>query len=1048
MTDIAPAEDKVDHRRVAKSGQELPADDGAAEDAAPRDLIGEAKAEGGVTAVPRVNSAAQVPQSDLYRSTPPVAPTEPALPQATPKADRMQGDSTFNKLPRVTDDASFDALKPGMKFVDPDGQQRTKPYFVRPGAQGELDFDKVPDGATFVDSEGNTYQKPTFDGVSFTTQTLWDMAGNDSERKKILAREFGDDSVKQDHRGHFYAEQDGKFFKPGEYKGLAGQTKRAGAFAAAAAAPTIGAVGGSLVAGVPGAAGGAIAGQHLFNDAILGLAGVYDRSLGEELTSAGITGVTAGAGEVAGRALGGAAPAAMLGKDAAKRYLPRVAARYTGADVDPEATKTALRLNEAGVLVSPSGWMKESPYLHTVVDVFDPKFRTQKPVEQSAVAHYEREGGRILDEAGSSSAGRESLAGQTSKPVSAEAAGQKILDRVTKEMVEKDAALAKAMEEAQAQARTRAATTTAQGETTQTALQRAHQEARAAADNVIDQGFKSIETDIVAAGKASSTGNSPGDWARRAAEQIRALNGAIKARATKLYDAADRAAGSVRPALTYVAKDGENQSLSQVGKEFLKDLPKPFQDKHPDIVKKITQLKEGETTFGQLRNLRSLLRQDIDYNDLTPSMHDGAYKKFAGLIDSLIHSQTAPELKAAAKLLDDTDAFYAKNMKRFRDETVKDMVKAVEAGWPPDAEKMAASIFTEGQSERISGIRKIVGPGLWNALQHADVQSMLNSAMTTVPGVVDTAAFARAVLERVRTGVLKNAYSPALAEKVTAQANRILQLDGKLPLKAVPDETLASFMSRADKLATEIEHAAKVDPMGTLDTELKGIGKQFKKSSAELRAQMRSDPLGFLYNSTAGANKSAERILNDPDLFLAAAMKFGAESPEFEMLRITAAHRLLQNSSPGTMLGRLQSGKLPESVQEMIFPGTSRADMVRLAKDMDFLLGSRDLDRGGASIAAQSRVLHPTSSLLFGDKIGFKVPGVDALARSMLGKYYSMVTNAVNNPAVMRFIAKGLEGTPEQREAAKAAFQKWSNVGGAVGAGAAEAIEQGSGDPN
>ena len=58
----------------------------------------------------------------------------------------------------------------------------------------------------------------------------------------------------------------------------------------------------------------------------------------------------------------------------------------------------------------------------------------------------------------------------------------------------------------------------------------------------------------------------------------------------------------------------------------------------------------------------------------------------------------------------------------------------------------------------------------------------------------------------------------------------------------------------------------------------------------------RQSPLYFLENSTVGAIKAANKILDTPDLIISVARQYGEKSPEFEMLRQVWVSRLFQRS--------------------------------------------------------------------------------------------------------------------------------------------------------
>jgi hypothetical protein len=195
------------------------------------------------------------------------------------------------------------------------------------------------------------------------------------------------------------------------------------------------------------------------------------------------------------------------------------------------------------------------------------------------------------------------------------------------------------------------------------------------------------------------------------------------------------------------------------------------------------------------------------------------------------------------------------------------------------------------------------------------------------------------------------------------------------------------------------------------------------------------DPLGFIYDPTVGAAQAVDHILGSEDLILAAGARFGEQSPEFNMLRQVWAQRVLM----GTLEPSTRLAKVSPEIQNIMFPGVSGEQMKLLAKEMDFLMASKNAHGTAQSMSAMAKVEHPWSSVLGkGGEFLPKIPIAEPLARAALGKYYAFVTKLVNSPTLMRFVQKGLKGDPQGREMARQAVQNWMNVGGAVGAGVGE----------
>ena len=173
------------------------------------------------------------------------------------------------------------------------------------------------------------------------------------------------------------------------------------------------------------------------------------------------------------------------------------------------------------------------------------------------------------------------------------------------------------------------------------------------------------------------------------------------------------------------------------------------------------------------------------------------------------------------------------------------------------------------------------------------------------------------------------------------------------------------------------------------------------------------------------------------------ANKFGEDLPEFKMLRQVYAQRILQGTiEPGKRLAKIS----PE-IQQIMFPGESLKQMQDLAKEMDFLLGTRGGMKGTAQgMSAMAKVENPWSHIVGhgGDIMKVvtapieKIPGGGAIGRYILGKYFSLVTQLATSPATMRWIEKGLNGTPEEKAVVRAALMRSLQRGGAVGAGVGE----------
>ena len=948
--------------------------------------------------------------------------TEPGIPGANP-TDLAKLNS--KEPAKIAGDDDYVKLPAGDKFIGPDGKTRTKPYEVK----HDSDYENVPEGAQFVDPEGKTRQKPTFEPLNFSSQTLYDMSVTPSEKRKALERSYPG-GVKEDKDG-LYVEDNGKLRRPGR-----GLTAAAG-FATSAAAPVTGAVVGALGAGVPGAVGGGILGQSI-NDMVLQLAGTYDRSIPEQAGTTFMAGASGMVGTGVGRGIAALVPAAKAGISSVGQMLPAVAAKFLGAGSE---TTAARQLAEKGVMVPPSAWAHEAPHLQNVVEVFDPAFRTNKPLLESATKHYEESANKVLEDLGVK---REGSIVKPTTDVPTQAAGEKILQKTLAESSEADAKLAQALEQRKAALASGLPEQVAQRE----AITKAAEDSRAAAQKLIDAGFQSIQSEAEAGLKLAGSGANTGDLWESVGNKLIAVRRGIGERATKMYNEADQLAGGHLP---------DTSGVSVAAKDFLEQLPGDFKSKYPDIVKKLEAFagkvneETGEVvkdavdpTFGQLHNLRSILRGNADWYTLSSDIRNGTYKYFSKAVDEALHHPSAgPELKAAAKQLDIADKFYRDNIPIFEAQQLKAVMKGLEAGEPADPANLYKALVKEGQTDLTKRVKDMVGPNLWAGVKSADVDAMMNASKTLNPGEINGRAFAKEVLDRHQRGMLEIVHGKEASEKLLAQARAIEQLEGRLSIPAKPGDTMTQVMARARLAAEEAKAQGTKDPLTALSKDVKRLEAESKREASLSR---KGDPLGFLYNKSTGASFAVDKILGDEDLILASAARFGEKSPEFNALRQVYVERVLRGTlEPGARLE-----KIGPEVQNLMFPGVTKSQMETLAKEMSLLMDTRGMAGGGRTaggMAAMAKVEHPTTNVPGLRGVVKLIPGLNPAARAAHGKYYELVTKLMTAPATLRWIEKGLtSGNPEEQAAVRKILQAHLQKGAAMGAGAGEAVYQGSGE--
>ena len=563
---------------------------------------------------------------------------------------------------------------------------------------------------------------------------------------------------------------------------------------------------------------------------------------------------------------------------------------------------------------------------------------------------------------------------------------------------------------------------------------------------MVDNLFTEIE-DISRklAGEAGISLNS-GELVKGMEGKIRDLRRAMGNQAKTLYSAADAAAGNMKPNVKPLRDDVDT---------LLNSLPAGFEGQYGYIVNALRDIKKGDVTFGQLHNLRSMLRHEVDWATATNTQTEGATKKVLGSIQSVIDDPKAlPPLKEASRLLKAADDFYAKNFPKFKNEQIKWTLKQVQDGVPPDAGVLAERFIQGGQSEQTRMLKKVAGPQLWRGVLAADTQNMLDRA-ATVGGNYDIKAFVSEVEQRVKNGTLKEAYGENEARLLQAMAVRLKAYSGgEVPVRVTEGDTLMDVMRKASEYADLAKRAAEMNPAAALKADAERMAKVEKLAKDNLNKELGQNPLSAMFraNPSIGGIAAAERILATPDLMLSVSRTFGPQSSEAQMLRQVWWQTFFQRDikDMSKIAGEIRN--MEPSVQKFLFPEMPSGDVLKsvqkIGKEMEFLFPT-ELADVGSSIAGANRVLNPTGYVPGGRTLR-QVPGGNVVARYGLGWFYTTAEWALSHPRLALFIEKGLSGSEAEREAAKAvlqaSYEKWLMRGRVTGYGVGAALPQFTGE--
>lgn len=659
------------------------------------------------------------------------------------------------------------------------------------------------------------------------------------------------------------------------------------------------------------------------------------------------------------------------------------------------------------------------------------------------------------------------------QPIEAKIVGTKARHVSENAGLEADIAAGKAAREAEVtELQTRTQRVAAERTARKASLEQVEKESREAATGFVEAVYKDIQNDIDEAVKASGAGRNSGELWDQVASKFKAARSAFGHEANEHYTRWTSQYGGITPGTA---------SLAPTAEAFLAQLPPEFRSQYPALVRDLTKLAgvtddagkvikpPTDMTLGELHGLRTVFRQGINWNDLRSDWLNGVKKKFEHEIDDIINSSKgSPEHKDAAKALDKIDKWYSENGAIFSDRRVQAVVNGLRGGEPADPKVLYDIIVKEGRTDLTKKVENMVGPNLWRGIQAADADALMQATKTEVPGQIDANRFINGVLQRHRDGMLGSIHGERTADKWLKQVQNLRMLEGDLPLDIRPGDTITDVLAKAQTAVTELREMASSDPLkllsreakamqgrhareagvaakgakearatqsrelGAAEKELRGAQGQQAQEAAGVQKSMREEQLGFLYNPSMGANEAVEKILAKEDLIRAAALSFGPDSPEFNMLRQAFAKKVL---SAGMNPMESLAG-LTEETQRLMFPGVKFDQMKLLAREMQHLMGTRGLQETAKSMAAQSKVENP--KLPFIGRTLTQIPGIGFIPRGILSAYFTMVRRYATHPVVLDYLEKNLVSKDpavrkEATDALKSEIAKASRVGGAVG---------------
>jgi hypothetical protein len=718
--------------------------------------------------------------------------------------------------------------------------------------------------------------------------------------------------------------------------------------------------------------------------------------------------------------------------------LPSTIRKLLGTDqISPEDIAAMSEIVEKGGKLGVKSFAPEAAFLSRMQQIA--KGFGYDPVKRALAPFYEREAGQIAREAG---AGPEPLTTPGQPAVSGQELGAAVKAKATETIdaaanelsgrvaAYKQAKIGPAAREAQEAARNVSYE--------QQSLVAASEKARAAATAFADRELSALQSRIENMGKGE--GADPAALMRDTETRLRDLRRQDSAYFRSQYSAADALAEGHYPEIAGIeslARDMSSAVLPAVEAQFPREV---------GLLKQIGRVGEEEApasklldqwgqpipsppaappepvTFGQLHELRNWLRHSINWEDLTPGPKQGVFKALERQVDAALHNQeAAPELQAAARLLDATDAEYARRIPRYKDAAITSIVRSGMAAAPENAPVVARMLLDKDNHTRIAMAKDMLGPDIWNRILAADFKQMTETAIDE-RGAFDPVKFARSVIQRNADGVLAPAFGDAEAKSMVDIARRLQQVYGKFDTTVLPGDTVSTLLARSEDAMRRAENLAASQPFQVFQDYAKRVERDAKAMEQAGQEKIEANPLYALTRPSLEDEAAANRILSDRDMLRAAVSQWGSDSTEMGLLRATYARRLFQQEVGNLADLPEKWAAIPRDVQDILFPGTSRDGVQKLMRQLRLMFPAED-DRTAMGMAGMSWLMHPQNAPFFPKGIRSLLGTVPAFAgRVALQTVLSKISDIASSPALFRFVTTGLTGTPVQEAAANGAI--------------------------
>lgn len=761
------------------------------------------------------------------------------------------------------------------------------------------------------------------DKLPFGDQVSLSQADNFEEKELYMQHRYGTGNVSREwgEDGNptlLVKTTDGKTFRIGGGKGESGFVAQVAADAPKITGAVIGAVAGAPagpVGMVAGAGVGAMIGKE-GTEAIKGLYGNYDKTPEQGIASFGEAAQQGVEGEMAGQS---------AGKVIAKTLTAHLPKFITGAtDESIAMTKKAHAAGARPPFASMSPDLMKLRRIEVVAEKLTGKYAKQDEVN---LAFVRSELSDKLKAAGMPQSHVDAFLEEINGPeyaVSHNAVGNDLKASVRAHIDGLNAGIAKTA---------------------------------AIADSHIDAQLENVRKVIDSSKHANLTGD--------VGAMIESAHKDFKEAAKTLYDRALTLAGSEKIVPTEQVSQEAKKIVALIQESaptqvqgIIRDMSKlakrPLSAEDAILMKEfgIELPKDGKMSLQAAQRLRTILRDKAGSGEFTHNTTQHDYGQLASAVDDAIQDAAGDaQARPAIQALNEADAFWKRNVPKFNDAKIDNLMKQIKSGAPPDPEKLVGMLTQIGGTTRTAALKRMIGEDAWKRVQSVHLQKYMSRFEETGfdgKKQVDGLKLLRNLedgdgVEQIRTIHGQDAVTE-MRELATMIAARRGKLDPAVLTNGGPKAALQSMR----------EHEARLD--------------DFMKNNA---LAILADPKmtgeeAYQYLARPGA-QSESRLLG-------AAKLFGENSPQMAGLRQAALEEVARNSSIHAINlsgNRAIANALKQytpTQRELLFPDGLAADMNHVSDVIQFMFPFKsgvESDSGMAGMHSGSVMEMPVHRRLF-----------------------------------------------------------------------------------